>query len=183
METVSSSSQLEIVRTTELECATAALLSLEVDLRRSGEELVEEDLEAWSWNPNRLLIALAVSDMNAIFINEFLCCCSQCERERERERERNFGGWDLKFREMRESRVGKEKSGKGEWSDGGDSLRCNGRDGVEDRLRSLFQIFELWSHKVRLCGWVGCYDWEEGQRVPFRREKHSRLLSVLIIKI
>ena len=109
METVSSSSQLEIVRTTELECATAALLSLEVDLRRSGEELVEEHLEEWSWNPNRLLIALAVSDMNAIFVNEFLCCGSQCERERERD----FGGWDLKFREMRESRVGKKKKWEG----------------------------------------------------------------------
>lgn len=83
-ETVSSSSQLEMVRTTELECATAALLSLEVDLRRSGEELVEEDLEAWSWNPNRLLIALAVSDMNAIFINESFFVAVVNVREREK---------------------------------------------------------------------------------------------------
>lgn len=83
-ETVSSSSQLEMVRTTELECATAALLSLEVDLRRSGEELVEEGLEAWSWNPNRLLIALAVSDMNAIFINESFFVAVVNVREREK---------------------------------------------------------------------------------------------------
>lgn len=44
------------------------MLSLDADLRRSGGEVPEEDLVEWSWkNPNRLFIALAVSDMKDIF--------------------------------------------------------------------------------------------------------------------
>ncbi|KAM1040809.1 hypothetical protein ACFX2C_030060 [Malus domestica] len=39
---------------------TAEKLSLDADLWRFGV------LEEWSWNPKRLLMALAVSDMNGI---------------------------------------------------------------------------------------------------------------------
>lgn len=61
----SSPSQLVILRTAEEDCSR---FSSDADFRIVGVLRTDgvESNEEWSWNPNRLLIALAVSEMNGI---------------------------------------------------------------------------------------------------------------------